>query len=147
MTSFLLLGQSVASSLHYLSPHHLKTMRHEPSALLLYWPVDQEELDLIAASGWLKFPPRQPEQPNFCPMLQEAYAAQLARNSADTPHKVAYVLRFAVDAEYAACFPVRSTAGGLEQEALCVPAEELPDFNQQLLGQIEIVSMLSGLGQ
>jgi hypothetical protein len=115
-------------------------MRHEPSALLLYWPVDQEELDLIAASGWLKFPPRQPEQHSFCPMLQETYAAQMAHNWDSAG--VAYVLRFAVDAEYAACFPVRSSIGGLEQQAFCVPAEELPDFNEQLLGQIEIVTMV-----
>jgi hypothetical protein len=117
-------------------------MRHEPSALLLYWPVDQQELDLIAASGWLEFPPRQPEQPSFCPMLQEGFAAELARTWDSTGTGVAYVLRFAVDAEYAACFPVRSSIGGLEQQAFCVPAEELPNFNQQLMGQIEIVAMV-----
>lgn len=97
---------------------------------------------MIAASGWQEFPPRQPEQPNFCPMLQEAYAVQLAHSWDSSNAGVAYVLRFAVDAEYAACFPVRSSIGGLEQQAFCVPAEEMPDFNQQLLGQIEIVAMV-----
>ncbi|TGE05199.1 ADP-ribosylation/crystallin J1 [Hymenobacter fodinae] len=118
-------------------------MRHEPSALLLYWPVEQQEMDLIAASGWLAFPERRPEWPSFCPTLREEYAARLVHQSGQS-EAVAYVLRFAVDAEYAACFPMRTTVGGLEQEALCVPEEELADFNQQLIGQIEIVAMLEG---
>jgi hypothetical protein len=122
-------------------------MRHEPSALLLYWPVDQQELDLIAASGWRAFPERRPEWPSFCPALREEYAAQLVHKWESAASGMAYVLRFAVDAEYAACFPVRTTVGGLAQEAFCVPDEELADFNQQLLGQIEIVAMQeSGLG-
>jgi hypothetical protein len=44
----------------------------------LFRPVGQQELDLIAASGYRAFPPRLPEQPIFYPVLNEAYATQIA---------------------------------------------------------------------
>lgn len=39
----------------------------EPKTTVLYRPVGQKELDLIAASGFLGFPPRLPGQPIFYP--------------------------------------------------------------------------------
>ncbi|UOG75527.1 hypothetical protein MTX78_02770 [Hymenobacter tibetensis] len=115
-------------------------MRHEPEALLLYRPVNQQELDLIAASGWLEFPPRLPEQPIFYPVLNEQYAAQIARDWNVPYYGVGYVLRFAVEAEYAASFPVQNV-GNQEHEELWVPAEELADFNRHIMGQIEVVAV------
>lgn len=118
-------------------------MRHDPAALLLYYPVGQPELDWIAASGWLEFPPCPLEQAVFAPALQPEYAAGLAQEWQVPSQDVAYVLRFAVDADYAATFPVQTT-GRPEQATLQVPAEELPDFNRQILGQIEVVAFLGG---
>lgn len=115
-------------------------MRHEPHALLLYHPVNQQELDLIAASEWLEFPPRLPEQPIFYPVLNEEYAAQIARDWNVPYYGVGYVLRFAVDADYAAQFPVQNV--GLRQhDELWVPAEELAEFNRHIIGQIEVVGV------
>jgi len=48
--------------------------------LTLYRPVGPEELQLIEQSGWTKFPPRLPEQPIFYPVMNEAYAVQIARD-------------------------------------------------------------------
>ena len=45
----------------------------------LYRPIGPEELQLIEQSGWTKFPPRLPEQPIFYPVMNEAYAVQIAR--------------------------------------------------------------------
>lgn len=62
----------------------------------LYRPVGQQELDLIAASGWRAFPPRLPHQPIFYPVLSEAYAVQIARdwNTKDAASgRVGYVTR------------------------------------------------------
>ncbi|WP_375435324.1 hypothetical protein [uncultured Hymenobacter sp.] len=115
-------------------------MRHEPANLLLYRPVNQQELDLIAASGWLEFPPRLPEQPIFYPVLNEEYAAQIARDWNVPYYGVGYVLRFAVDADYAALFPVQNV-GNREHEELWVPAEELAEFNNHITGQIEVVAV------
>jgi hypothetical protein len=115
-------------------------MRHEPEALLLYRPVNQQELDLIAASGWLEFPPRLPEQPIFYPVLNEEYATRIARDWNVPYYGVGYVLRFAVEAEYAATFPVQNV-GLREHNELWVPAEELPEFNRHIMGQIEVVAV------
>ncbi|PJJ48819.1 ADP-ribosylation/crystallin J1 [Hymenobacter chitinivorans] len=115
-------------------------MRHEPAALLLYRPVNQQELDLIAAANWLAFPPRLPEQPIFYPVLNEAYAAQIARDWNVPYYGVGYVLHFAVDADYAAQFPVQNV-GNREHDELWVPAEELEEFNRNILGQIEVVAV------
>jgi hypothetical protein len=115
-------------------------MRHEPANLLLYRPVNQQELDLVAASGWLEFPPRLPEQPIFYPVLNEEYAVQIARNWNVPYYGVGYVLRFAVDADYASLFPVQNV-GNREHEELWVPAEELAEFNRHILGQIEVVAV------
>lgn len=117
-------------------------MRHDPAALLLFRPVNQQELDLIAATNWLAFPPRLPEQPFFYPVLQEAYASQIARDWNVPYYGIGYVLRFAVDADYAATFPVQNV-GGTEHDELWVPAEELAEFNQHILGQIEVVAVFN----
>ena len=117
-------------------------MRHDSATTLLYRPVNQAELDLIAASGWLKFPPRLPEQPFFSPVLNEQYAAQIARDWNVPYYGVGYVLRFAVDADYADTFPVQNV-GNREHNELWVPAEELAEFNRQIVGQIEVISIFN----
>ncbi|QNE38069.1 hypothetical protein F1C16_00100 [Hymenobacter sp. NBH84] len=115
-------------------------MRHDPATTLLYRPVNQQELDLIAASNWLAFPPRLPEQPIFYPVLNHEYAAQIARDWNVPYYGVGYVLRFAVDADYAAQFPVQNV-GDQHHEELWVPAEELVEFNHHIVGQIEVVAV------
>jgi hypothetical protein len=47
---------------------------------LLYRPVGANELGLIASYGYSAFPPRLPGQPIFYPVLNEEYAAQIARD-------------------------------------------------------------------
>lgn len=48
--------------------------------MVLFRPVDENELNLIAESGFRDFPPRLPGQPIFYPVLNEAYATQIARD-------------------------------------------------------------------
>jgi hypothetical protein len=48
--------------------------------MVLYRPVGQRELELIAESGFRRFPPRLPTQPFFYPVLNEQYAVQIARD-------------------------------------------------------------------
>jgi hypothetical protein len=52
----------------------------EEATVTLYRPVGRQELDLIAASGYRRFPPRLPQQPIFYPVLNAAYAEQIARD-------------------------------------------------------------------
>jgi hypothetical protein len=48
--------------------------------MLLYRPVGLNELRLIYQADLRAFPPRLPEQPIFYPVLNEGYAAKIARD-------------------------------------------------------------------
>ena len=106
--------------------------------LTLWRPVGPEELELVRASGWRRWPPRLPEQPIFFPVLNEEYAVKIARDWNGPASGAGYVTRFAVDADFAARYPVRQ-AGGRDILELWVPAEELAEFNDHLVGLIEVV--------
>lgn len=95
------------------------------TTITLYRPVGPKELALIEASGWREFPPRLPEQPIFYPVTNEAYATQIARDWNVKASGAGFVLRFAIDAEFAARFPVQ-TVGSSQHQELWVPAEEWP---------------------
>jgi hypothetical protein len=110
--------------------------------LTLFRPVGARELALIAASGYRAFPPRLPAQPIFYPVLTEAYAIEIARdwNTKDEASGFAgFVTRFAVDAAFAARFPVH-TAGASRHQELWVPAGDLAAFNDHIVGLIEVVA-------
>lgn len=114
--------------------------------ITLYRPVGAEELALIAEAGFQAFPPRLPEQPIFYPVTNEAYATQIARDW-NTKHgsRQGFVMRFEVDADYAAKFE-RNIVGGREHEELWVPAEELDEFNTHIVGPIEVIAEFRGDG-
>ena len=112
----------------------------------LYRPVGQKELDLIAESGWRRFPPRLDWQPIFYPVLSEDYATRIARdwNTKDEANgNVGYVLRFEVDADYLTRYDVHE-AGGRELLEYWIPAEELDDFNGHINGEIEVIAEYRG---
>ena len=114
---------------------------------ILFRPVGQAELDLIAATGFSRFPPRLPSQPIFYPVLTESYAAEIARdwNTRDEASGYAgYVLRFRVETEFLARYPER-IAGAARHRELWVPAEELEEFNRHIRGPIEVVAEFHGL--
>ncbi|NVO85483.1 ADP-ribosylation/crystallin J1 [Hymenobacter terrestris] len=108
-------------------------MRHDPATVLLYRPVTQAELDWIAASDWLAFPLAQPEPLVFYLTPPESVTGLAGADSS-------YLLRFALFADYAAQLPVEQV-GSREPDALLVPAEELAEFNRQLVGRIEVISI------
>src|SRR5688500_15077468 len=109
----------------------------------LYRPVGPKELELIAASGWREFPPRLPDQPIFYPVLNEGYAAQIARDWNVPASGAGFVTRFNVNAAFAHRYP-RKIVGGREHEELWVPAEELPEFNRNIVGVIEVIAEFRG---
>jgi hypothetical protein len=115
------------------------------SSVTLYRPVGPEELELIRQSGWKRFPPRLPEQPIFYPVVQEAYAARIAKDWNVASSGAGFVTRFAVDAEYLAQFDVHHV-GGREHAEYWIPAERLDEFNDHLIGPIEVVAEFRGVG-
>ena len=105
----------------------------------LYRPVGPQELALIEAVGWRAFPPRLAEQPIFYPVLNEEYAIQIARDWNARESGAGFVTRFRVAAEFIRRYPVR-TAGAAVHQELWIPAEELAEFNQHIVGLIEVIA-------
>ena len=58
---------------------------NDVETIILYRPVGPKELELIAASGYQRFPPRLPDQPIFYPVINEDYAAKLPANGTCKP--------------------------------------------------------------
>lgn len=108
---------------------------------ILFRPVGQEELELIRASEFRRFPPRLPHQPIFYPVLNEDYARQIARdwNAKREDERVGYVTRFRVRSEYLSRYEVQ-TVGGCEHQEYWIPAEDLAAFNRNVVGVIEVVA-------
>jgi hypothetical protein len=108
----------------------------------LYRPVGQREWDLIAGLDCAAFPPRLPEQPIFYPVLNEGYAAQIARdwNTKDALNgNIGYVTRFEVQTDYLAQYDIK-IVGASEHAEYWIPAEDLPHFNAAIVGKIEIIA-------
>ena len=114
-------------------------------SIVLFRPVGQQELELIAASGFTAFPPRLPEQPIFYPVLNETYATQIARywNAKYNRPKVGYVTRFRVRRLYLDRFQVHTVGAAIHQE-YWIPAEDLEEFNRNIVGRIEIAATFHG---
>ena len=107
--------------------------------ITLFRPVGPKELELIHASGNRAFPSRLPEQPIFYPVLNEEYAVQIARDWTAKDSGAGYVTRFHVRKEFIAKYPIQTVGGSTHQE-LWIPAEELPAFNQNIVGEIEVIA-------
>ena len=113
-----------------------------PQTTTLYRPVGPKELALIRERSYRAFPPRLPEQPIFYPVLNEPYAAQIARdwNSKSAQNgNLGFVTRFEVLASFLARCAVE-TVGSRQHQELWVPAEELDAFNANIVGRIQVIA-------
>jgi hypothetical protein len=115
------------------------------ATVTLYRPVGPAELDLIKAAGWRVFPPRLPDQPIFYPVTNQAYAVQIARDWNVKASGAGFVTRFAVDADYLSKFPVQKVGGSMHTE-YWIPAEELEEFNDHIVGLIEVIEIFGSAG-
>jgi hypothetical protein len=111
--------------------------------MTLWRPTGPAELGLVRDSGWRRWPPRLPDQPIFYPVLNEDYAIKIARDWNVPASGAGYVTRFEVDAAFAARYPVRQAGGDTILE-LWVPAEELEEFNDHIVGTIDVVHEFKG---
>lgn len=109
--------------------------------MILYRPVGEKELMLIADSSYKAFPPRLPEQPIFYPVLNKRYAIEIAEkwNTKDknSGYK-GYVTEFEVDDDYISRYEVQ-TVGASYHKELWIPAEELAEFNSHIIGKIRVI--------
>ena len=108
--------------------------------LMIFWrPVGLRELELIAQTEYKAFPPRLPEQPIFYPVLTREYAEQIARDWNAKHDGGGYVTRFEIDADFVQRYSIQTVGGSIHQE-LWVPADELPEFNRNIVGVIEVIA-------
>lgn len=105
----------------------------------LYRPVGPKELELIAASGFRRFPPRLPDQPIFYPVLNEEYAIEIARDWNVKHSGAGFVTRFRLRVAFLSKYPPQ-IVGARRHEELWVPAEELEVFNDNIEGLIEVIA-------
>lgn len=107
----------------------------------LYRPVGQAELDLIIAADYQAFPPRLPEQSIFYPVLNEKYVREIAerwnKKSADSGY-AGYVTTFEIDDGFISKYRIQTVGASYHQE-FWIPAEELDDFNNHIIGKIIVI--------
>ena len=114
------------------------------NTITLFRPVGYRELQLIAETGYQAFPPRLVDQPIFYPVMNFEYAEQIARDWNTKRNSFAgFVTKFDADADYLRQFPVR-IVGGRQHEELWVPAVDLDEFNQHIIGEITVVASYYG---
>ena len=114
--------------------------------ITLYRPVGQKELDLVKASGFKRFPPRLEWQPIFYPVMNKEYAEQIAMrwNTEDEFSGYAgHVLSFDVPEKFIQKYPVQNVGGDIHNE-LWVPAGELEEFNNNIVGLIRVTGSFFG---
>jgi hypothetical protein len=106
--------------------------------ITLWRPIGPEELALIQQTGMRAFPPRLPEQPIFYPALSEEYAVTIARDWNVPAGGSGFVTRFEVRKDYLSRYNVQE-AGGRTHLEYWIPSEGLAEFNNAIVGKIEVV--------
>ncbi len=85
------------------------------------------------------WPPRLPDQPIFYPVLNEAYARQIAEEWNVAASGAGYVTRFRLPTSFARRYPTYQ-AGGRDKLELWIPAGQLDELNRRLIGPVELVA-------
>lgn len=112
----------------------------------LYRPVGQTELDLINESDNKKFPPRLEWQPIFYPVVNQAYAEQIAlewNTNDEFSGFVGHVTTFDLPEDYLTKFEVQNVGGEIHNE-LWVMAKDLEEFNSMIVGEIRLIKTFLG---
>jgi len=108
--------------------------------ITLYRPTGANELQLIIDSGMKHFPPRLFWQPIFYPVLNAAYAIEIAQgwNMGDPEGDGAgFVTAFEIPEAYFKTFDIQ-TVGLTHHQELWVPADQLDTFNANIINGIHI---------
>lgn len=112
----------------------------------LYRPIGLKELQLIIDSDYKKFPPRLSWQPIFYPVLNQAYAEQIALEWNTNDEFSGYcgvVTAFSLPTDYLQKYPIQNVGAAIHEE-LWVPAEDLEEFNSKIIGGIAIIKVFVG---
>jgi hypothetical protein len=106
--------------------------------ITLYRPTGPKELDLVAASGYKKWPPRLSGQPIFYPVTNEDYAREIAVNWNVPESGAGYITRFQVRKSFMDKYETHQV-GGIDHTEWWIPAEDLDELNENIVGLIEVI--------
>lgn len=106
--------------------------------VILYRPTGLKEMELLRQSGMRRWPPRLPEQPIFYPVTNEEYAVEIASRWNVKDDGVGYVTRFAVRKSFMSRYEIQKV-GGAHHTEWWIPAEELEELNDNIVGLIEVI--------
>jgi len=113
--------------------------------ITLFRPLGPEELKLVERAQFRQFPPRLPEQPIFYPVLSEEYAVKIASEWNVLQSGAGYVTRFKVRRAFLSRYQIHN-AGGERFQEYWIPAQDLPEFNGNIVDQIEVIRTFSRSG-
>ena len=106
--------------------------------VILYRPVGPKELELVAASGYRRWPPRLTEQPIFYPVTSEEYAKEITIQWNISASGVGYVTRFQVRKNFMERYQYQRV-GSKQHMEWWIPAEDLEELNKNIVGFIEVI--------
>jgi hypothetical protein len=113
----------------------------------LFRPVGLYEMTKILDSKCIEFPKRLEDQPIFYPVLEYSYAKTIAKdwNSKDSfSGYVGFITEFEIGDEYIQTKEIHCV-GKQEMLEYWIPAEELNEFNKNIIGKIKIVEAFFGI--
>jgi hypothetical protein len=84
-----------------------------------------------------------PEQPIFYPVTNEQYAIEIASRWNVKENGVGYVTRFRVRASFMSRYEIQKV-GSAHHTEWWVPAEELEELNDNIIGVIEVIGEYRG---
>ena len=108
--------------------------------ITLYRPTGPKELELVVASGYRRWPLRLPEQPFFYPVTNEEYAKEITIKWNIPASGVGYVTRFQVRKSFMDRYQIQKV-GGEQHIEWWIPAEELEELNDNIVGSIEVIGV------
>lgn len=106
----------------------------------LFRPTGPEEKQLIEETGWLRFPLRLRHQPIFYPVCNFKYAERIAKEWNVLVSTKGYVMEFDINNDFIAKYD-RHIVGDKTHEEYWIPAEDLDEFNDNLVGFIKIIAV------
>lgn len=112
----------------------------------LFRPTGPAELALVEASGFKRWPPRLPDQPIFYPVTNERYAVEIARDWNVPASGQGFVVRFQVRKAFIASYAIH-TVGASHHTEWWIPAEELEQLNNNIVGHIEVIRRFAPDGE
>jgi len=104
----------------------------------LFRPTGRNELALVAASGFKRWPPRLPGQPIFYPVTNARYAREIAEKWNVRDSGYGAVTRFEVKASFMQRYPIQQVGASYHTE-WWIPASELESLNDNIVGSIEVI--------